>query len=305
MSCVAIVGAGPLGGELAFLLARQDVARQIRLIDEHGQVAAGKALDIQQAAPILGFATHVAGTSDLFTAAGAGLVVIADRSVGLGAAEDPRSGEWQGEEGLALMRRVLQLGGALRRTVGQPLDHRGAGARAVICAGAGHANLVERTVRDLGLPRERILGSAPEALASGARALVALEAGCSPADVVLTVIGLPPHRSVVLWEDATIAGYAAVRTLDEPARRRITALVDRLWPPGPLTLAAAAAKAARAVLGRSRSIVAAFVAPDDSGGRRARTVALPVRLGPAGIAQVEQPVLSVRDRVALDAAMLL
>ena len=37
----------------------------------------------------------------------------------------------------------------------------------------------------------------------------------------------------------------------------------------------------------------------------ARTVALPVVLGPAGIERVELPTLSVHDRVALDNALML
>jgi malate dehydrogenase len=280
MSAIAIVGAGPLGGELAFLLARRDTAAQIRLVDDQGLVAAGKALDIQQAAPIERFATRVTGTSDLVAAAGANIIVIADRA---------EHAEWQADEGVSLLRQIKLLGGM----------------SVIICAGASSVDLVERGVRELGLPRERILGSAPEALAGGARALVALEARCSPRDVALTVLGRPPQQSVIVWDDATIAGCAAVRALDEPTRRKIAALVDRLWPPGPLTLAAAAAKAAEAVLGGSRSMLSAFVAPDDSAGRRARAVALPVRLGPSGIMSAEPPVLSVRDRVALETAMLL
>ena len=48
-----------------------------------------------------------------------------------------------------------------------------------------------------------------------------------------------------------------------------------------------------------------FIAPDDSNGRRARTAALPLRLGEAGILSDELPSLSVHDRVALDNAMML
>ena len=60
---VAIVGAGELGGAVAHVLARRDVVRSIRSIDETGRVAAGKALDIAQAAPVEGFATKLTGTT--------------------------------------------------------------------------------------------------------------------------------------------------------------------------------------------------------------------------------------------------
>ena len=119
------------------------------------------------------------------------------------------------------------------------------------------------------------------------------------------MLGVPPAEIVVPWEDATIGGFAATGVLDEQARRRLAAKVASLWPPGPYALAWAAAKAAEAILGRSRQMIAAFVAPDDSSGRRARTAVLPVRLGSTGIVRVEIPRLNSRDRLALDNAMLL
>jgi malate dehydrogenase len=280
MRAAAIIGAGELGGALAHVLARRDLVSTIRLIDETGHVAEGKALDIMQAAPIEGFATEVAGSTDLTSAAGAALIVLADRSGG---------SEWQGEDGLLLLKRLSQLG---------------AGS-VVLCAGASQRELIERGVRELRFARKRLFGSAPEALAAAVRAMVALETNGSPSDVALTVLGVPPSQVVVPWEEATIGGFAATRVLDERARRRLAARVEPLWPPGPYALAWAAAKAAGAVLGRSRRTMSGFIAPDDSNGRRARTAALPLRLGETGVLGDELPPLSVHDRVALDNAMLL
>lgn len=280
MSDIAIIGAGELGGALAHVLARRDGASTIRLIDESGRVAEGKALDIMQSAPIECFSTRVSGSTELTAAASATLLFVADRVSG---------GEWRDEDGLLLLHRIALLG-----THG-----------VVVCAGASQRSLIERGVRELGFARERLLGSAPEALAAAVAAIVAVEAGGSPQDVALTVLGVPPSRIVVPWEEVSINGFAATRMLDEPARRRLAAKVMPLWPPGPYALAAAASKTADAILGRSRRIVAAFVAPDDSGGRRMRCAALPVRLGSGGIVCVELPELNPHDRVALDNAMLL
>ena len=58
---VAIVGAGELGGLVAHALARRNAADVVRLIDDTGHIAEGKALDISQAAPVEGFATVVSG----------------------------------------------------------------------------------------------------------------------------------------------------------------------------------------------------------------------------------------------------
>jgi malate dehydrogenase len=282
MEEVAIVGAGELGGAIALLLARTDMAARIRLIDAAGQVAAGKALDIMQAAPIEQFATAVSGYPDITRAAGAQVIVLADRAGGL---------EWQGEEGLLLLTQLSQL----------------ASRSVVVCAGAAQRELIELAVRERQYPRARLFGSAPEALAGAVRAVVALETNGTPAEVSLAVMGVPPAHTVIAWEEATIAGFAATSVLDEPARRRIAARVAPLWPPGPYALAAAAREAVACVFGRSRRTISCFVAPEMSGGsgQRARTAALPVRLDAGGVARLALPALSAQVQVALDNAMLL
>ncbi len=280
MQAVAIIGAGELGGALAHVLARRDAVGAIRLIDESGQVAAGKALDIAQAGAAESFATQVSGSTDISTAAGAAIVVIADRVGG---------GEWNGEDGLMLLKRLVQM----------------ASGAILLCAGASQRELVERGVRELGIDRARLLGSAPEALVAAARAIVALEMRGSPRDVALALLGVPPSQIVLPWDAATIGGFAAVRVLDEPSRRRIDARLPALWPPGVYALASAASKVIEAIAGRSRQRAVCFVGPDDGEGRRTRAAALPVRLGPGGIANVVVPPLNVHDRVALDNAMLL
>jgi malate dehydrogenase len=277
---VAIVGAGELGGAIAHRLAQRDLVSRIRLVDESGSIAAGKALDIMQAAPIGNFATRVEGAAGVTSAIGAPMLVIADRAAG---------GDWSDEEGLLLLSR-------LGSRAAKPL---------VLFAGAGHRELIERGSRELGFPRTRLFGSAPEALVGAIRAIVAIEVNASPRDVALTVLGVPPAHAVVAWEDATIGGLAATRLLPTPSRRRLEARVPDLWPPGPHTLAAAAVCVIEAVLERSKREVSCFVAPDDSAGRRMRAGALPTRLGPGGIASVAIPPLNGRDRVALETAMLL
>src|SRR5260221_3543573 len=96
MQSVAIIGAGELGGAVAHVLARRDVVRSIVLIDETGKVAAGKALDIAQAAPVEGFATQVSGGTDIAAAAGAQVIVIADQM----------NGAWSIDDALLLLKRL-------------------------------------------------------------------------------------------------------------------------------------------------------------------------------------------------------
>jgi malate dehydrogenase len=169
MQNVAIIGAGELGGATAHALARSNLVRSITLIDEARRVAAGKALDIAQAAPVEGFATRLSGATDVSMAAGASIVILADRIAG---------GEWQGEDGLALLKRLAQT----------------AGEAVILCAGPSQRELVDRGVRELRISRTRLFGSAPESLAAAARALAALAVNGSPRDISLSVLGVPPAR---------------------------------------------------------------------------------------------------------------
>jgi hypothetical protein len=57
--------------------------------------------------------------------------------------------------------------------------------------------------------------------------------------------------------------------------------------------------------GRTRRIASCFVAPDPAAGTRARTAAMPVRLGASGVVDVVLPSLNAIDRLALDNAIQL
>ena len=278
MMDVAIIGAGELGGSLAHVLARREIVRRIQLIDPSGQIAAGKALDIMQTGPVEGFTTPVAGSTDMSRVAGCALVIVADQAA-----------VQQESDPLLVLMQLKQL----------------ASRAVVLGAGVDGRMLVERGVRELKYSREKLIGSAPEALASAIRAVVALQVNGSVRDVVLTVMGVPPANAFVSWEDASIGGCAATRVLDEPTLRKLASQIPLLWPPGPHALAHGAAEAVAAICGVSRRAVSCFVAPDDTLGQRARVVALPVRLGASGVESLAMPPLSGAAKTALDNAMLL
>jgi malate dehydrogenase len=173
MSTVTVLGAGELGGSVAHALARAERVGRVVLIDEGGTIAAGKALDIQQSGAIDGFHTRVEGTQDLTRVTGCAVCVVADSG--------RPAAEWQGESGLAMMRRLNGF----------------VGEAPIVLAGAGQADLLLAAVREAGFRKERLVGSAPEALVAAARAIVALEAQCSPSEVALSVLGTPPFGFIV------------------------------------------------------------------------------------------------------------
>src|SRR5688572_1653106 len=277
MSLVAIIGAGEIGGAVARALAARARIDAVRLIDDKESVAAGKALDLMQAGPIARSDTRIDGLADLAAAAGASAIVLAD-PVG--------SGEWSGEAAIAVLRR-LKAGGHLDRAV-------------LICAGATQHTLMQQGFDDLGLTRRRVIGSAPESLASTARALVAIEAGAAANQVALMVLGKPPDRIVIPWDGASVAGQSVASALTPPQLNRVERRLRGLWPPGPNALGMAAALFCESVVTGSRRIFSAFVSLDRDNGTRAPVCAWPVSIGASGLERVAAPVLSSRDQVVVD-----
>ena len=279
MSFIAILGAGTLGGALAHRLAGRDRVRAIRLIDPASGVAAGKALDIQQAGPVERFDTRVTAAREIDAVIGAAAVVVT------GPADTPDE-DWQGEAALALLN---QVAGLTRRTP-------------IVCAGASQGPLVANGVQQLGIDRLRIFGSAPGALVSGLRALIALEAGVSPGEVAINLLGVLPAHPVVLWSSATVGGYSLEDTLLTPQLARLRDRVEPLWPPGPFVLASAAARVVEAlVAGGARRTFTCFVDEGSREGPGAQSVG--VTLGPGGIEEILPATLSRFEQVRLENAL--
>ncbi|MBI4265656.1 MAG: hypothetical protein HY657_14880 [Acidobacteria bacterium] len=277
---VAVIGAGDLGGATAQALAARECARRVLLVDAAAGVAEGKALDILQAGAITGAHTRLEGTSDISRATGCAVCIVADR-----AGQTPV--EWQGEEGLALL---TGLASALADVP-------------IVFAGAQQADLIALAWREARVPRERLIGSAPEALASAVAAIVAMEARCSPAEITVAVLGTPPRGFVVPWSEAAIGGYGLERVLSQVQLARVEARAARLWPPGPYVLGAAAARVTDAVLRASRRSFSVLTPLGGEMGIRNRVGALPALLGPRGVAHVRVPALNPRERVLLETAL--
>jgi malate dehydrogenase len=280
MATVCIVGAGDIGGAIAHALARGERVSRVLLIDGEGKVAAGKALDIQQSGAVDRFHVRLDGTDDMSRVAGCAVCVVADR-VGRPASE------WQGDEGLAMMTRIAA----------------DAGDAPIVFAGASQAGLLSALAREGHIRRERLAGSSPEALVAAVRAMVAMEARCSPSEVDLTVLGAPPTGFVVPWSEASIGGFSLERVLSQVQLTRIEARAARLWPPGPFALGLAAARVTEGLVRHSRRAFSVLTVLSGEFGVRGRVGAIPVNLSPAGITATRVPTLNTRERVRLETAL--
>lgn len=274
MSFIAIIGAGATGGAIAHKLACRDRVAHIRLIDEAVAIARGKALDIQQSAPLEEFRTKVTAEADVAAAAGAAAIVLADQAGG--------QGEHAGEPGLALLRRLTRI------ETRAPL----------LFAGVTQRELMARAVSELDVDPKRLLGSAPLALESALRALAGLLIDGSGVEVSLRVVGIPPGNTVVLWEEASAFGQPLSRELPPHEIAGLAARIPGLWPPGPYALASAAARVAEAMANGSRRRFSCFVALG-----RGVVAAMPVEVGEDGRLRVFEPALTRQERTQLENAL--
>ena len=128
MATAVILGAGDIGGAVARQLAAIDLVSRIVIVDDLAGVAAGKALDVAQSAPVDGYHTVMAGTADVAAVVGAAVIIVADTAA---------SAEWKDEAGLALVKRAAGLNQLAP----------------IVCAGTLQAGLIDRGVNELGVSR--------------------------------------------------------------------------------------------------------------------------------------------------------
>ena len=77
MEKITVVGAGNVGATCANVVAQKNLAKEVVLVDIKEGLAEGKALDMWQAASILGYDSRITGsTNDYNKTAGSGVIVI-------------------------------------------------------------------------------------------------------------------------------------------------------------------------------------------------------------------------------------
>jgi len=272
---LVIAGAGNIAGALAQRAASRSRFGEIRLIDETGSVAAGKALDIRQAGPVDGYDTRITGHSSFDAASGASVVAIADRF--------PDT-EWEADAGLAMLARLLPL----------------IGSAPIVFAGARQRWLMEAAHRELKVAAFRMAGSAPIALEGALRALAALAVDRSAAEIDIRAYGRAPESIVIGWSSAVAAGAPLERVLAAHQRLGIADRARGLWPPGPTALGSSAARVAEAMAFGSRRELTCTVMGDGSVMPRGVAAAVPVHFGRGKILKVNRPALSTKEQVEFD-----
>ncbi len=294
-SKVTIVGAGNTGATMAQILASRGYA-DVMLIDIVEGLPQGKALDIAEGAPWVGFSSSVSGTNDWADTAGSDVVVVTS-----GVARRPG------------MTREDLLGtnaGIVRSVVAQAVEH-SPDAVLVIFANPMDA-MCHVALETSGLPAARVIGQGGMLDSTRYRTFIAMELGVSVRDVSAWVLGGHTEATMVpIVSTATVGGVPLSALM---AQDRIDAVVDRTMKGGAEIVgllktgsaftapAAATIEMVDAILRDERRILPCCTLLDGQWGIENAYVGAPVLLGAGGILEVYEPPLAASEVAAVQAA---
>jgi malate dehydrogenase len=206
---VTVVGAGAVGATCADNIARKELAEELVLLDIREGFAEGKAQDIMQSATLLGFDTRVSGsTNDYTKTAGSNVVVITS---GL-----PRKPGMTREE-------LIGTNAGIVKTVTDNILKYSPDAILIIISNPMDT-MTYLTLKESGLPRERIIGMGGTLDSSRFKYQLSQHLGCSPADLNALVIGGHGDTTMIpLIRFATWNSVPVTKLLSEEIQKQIVA----------------------------------------------------------------------------------
>ena len=204
---VSIIGAGMTGAATAHWLAEREIADLV-LVDRIEGLPQGKALDLQQALPVVGKDVRVLGSNDYAATAGSDIVVI---TAGL-----PR------KPGMSRDDLLFANAEIVRDATGESIKY-SPDAIFIILTNPLDA-MAYLAMKVAGLPPQRVIGQAGILDSARMRAFVSMELGVSVENIACYVLGGHGDEMVPLTHASNVAGIPLEDIL--PADR-LAAIVDR------------------------------------------------------------------------------
>jgi malate dehydrogenase len=290
-SKVTIVGAGNVGATLGQRVAERDYA-DVVLVDVIPNMPQGKALDILEAGPVLGYDSLVIGTNAYEETAGSDMVVITS-----GIARKPGMSRDE----------LLRTNQGIVTQVTQEIVRRSPNA-ILICVTNPLDAMAQLVFRVSGFPRQRVLGMAGVLDTARFRTFLAQELGVSVRDVQAFVLGGHGDTMVPLARLSTVAGVPVTQLI--PAER-LGQIVQRTRDGGAEIVnllgsgsayyapSASVLQMIDAILLDKQQIMPCAVYLEGEYGINGLFVGVPARLGARGVEEVFQLELTEDERAQL------
>ncbi len=288
---VTVVGAGNVGATAAQEIARRDYA-DVVLVDIKEGLPQGKALDIDQAASVLGYEPSVVGSNGYEETKGSDVVVVT--------AGVPRTGDMSRDDLVTINEGIV---GSVTREV---VEHSPEAILIVVSNPLDAMCHVARNVSDW--PRERVFGMAGILDTARFSAFIAMETGASVKDVTAMVLGGHGDQMVPVVSATTVGGVPLAKLVSAD---RIEAMVERTrkgggeivkllgtsawYAPG-----AAAAQMVDSVVLDQKRVLPCTVLLQGEYGIDDLYMGVPVKLGAGGIEEIFELDLTDGERAALE-----
>ena len=281
-SKISIIGAGHVGATTAHWCATAELGDIVLLdIPEAGDMPKGKALDLFQAAPIMGFDAKIQGTSDYADTAGSDVVVI---TAGI-----PRKPGMSRDD-------LLNTNAKIIGSVAEQIRQTSPNAIAIIVSNPLDA-MCQKALQATGFPRERVLGQAGVLDSARFRAFLAMELGVSVEDISAMLLGGHGDTMVPLLSCASVGGIPITQLL---SREKLDEIVVRTRNGGAEIVsllktgsayyapAAATAQMVEAVVRDKKRLIACAVLCEQEYNVGGYFVGVPIILGAAGVEKIVQ-----------------
>ena len=287
---ISIIGAGNVGATTAHWCAAAELGDIVLLdIPQVGDMPKGKALDLMQASPIMGFDARVVGTNDYADTAGSQVVVI---TAGIarkpGMSRDDLLGTNAKIVGSVAEQIKLTSPQAIIVVVSNPLDA-----------------MVQRALQVSGFPHKRVLGQAGVLDTARYRTFLAMELGVSVEDISALLMGGHGDTMVPMSSCTSVGGIPITRLLDS---KRLDEIVARTRAGGAEIVgllktgsayyapAAATAQMVEAIVRDKKRLIPCAAYCDQEYGVGGYYVGVPIVLGSAGVERIIELELNPQER---------
>ena len=288
---VTVIGAGNVGATLVQRIAEKDYA-DIVMVDIVEGLPQGKALDMMEAGPVLGYNSTIVGTNGYAETKNSDVVVITSgiaRKPGM--SRDDLLSTNRGIVGSVTKEVIAASPDCIIIVVSNPLD--------AMCHVAFDFS---------GFPRERVFGMAGVLDTARFRTFIAMDLGVSVEDVQAYVLGGHGDTMVPLTRYTTVAGVPVDQLIKKD---RLDSIVQRARDGGAEIVgllktgsayyapSAAAAQMVESVLMDQKRILPAAAMLTGEYGINGLFIGVPVKLGAKGIEQIVEIELTAAEKTAL------
>ena len=288
---VSVIGAGNVGANTALYVAERGLA-DVTLIDIVEGMPQGKALDLQEAAPLWHKGGTIRGSNSLADVAGSDVVVMT--------AGFPRKPGMSRTD-------LLKANADIIRPAAEAVKQHAPHATVVVVTNPLDV-MAYLFWKVTGFPKQRVLGMAGILYSARFRAFIAMELGVSGADVQAMVLGGHGDSMVPLPRYTTVSGVSITQLIP---MARLTEIMQRTRDGGAEIVkllktgsayyapAMSAVEMVEAILTDQKRLVPCSVLLQGEYGLRDLFIGVPVILGAKGVEKILEIELTSDEKAAL------